>query len=96
MQVMIDGRDMLGLDYSVPHALLSAHGVKVQPHDLDLARSFRALDIEQRRRAISNEIRTYQRDYDRNLISERQYNRGIERSRRKMEQLQEQARDLPL
>ncbi|MCH8503177.1 MAG: hypothetical protein LAT50_02500, partial [Ectothiorhodospiraceae bacterium] len=85
------GLDSRGRPYSVTEAVLGAHGIKARGHDVDLGYRFRALEIERTRRGLENDGRTMSRNLERNLISRSQYDREMERIRRKIERLRSEA-----
>ena len=87
---MRGGRDILGRPMSVAQASASAFGVKLRPHDVDLAYHFRGLELQQRKRMLEAQMRQAQQDLDRNLISKRAYNRERDDVMRKMDMLEEE------
>lgn len=83
------GRDILGRPYSVPQALLSSIGIKVQPHDVRLGYEFRSRDLAAEARMITADVRRARSDLDRNIITQGEYLKITARAKRKMERLKE-------
>ena len=88
------GRDMVGRPYSLPQAVVSSVGIKVQPHDVELGYYYRGRDLDFQRRSVQAQARQAQRDLSRGLITERQYEREVELIERKMGMLEQEYRAL--
>jgi len=84
-------RDILGRPYSVPQALLSSLGIKVQPHDVRLGYAFRSRDLAAQARTIDSDMFRAQSDLDRGIIDRGEYLKIRARAKRKMLRLKEQA-----
>lgn len=89
-----DAGDILGRPYSVPQALLSSLGIKVQPHDVGLGCEFRSRDLAAQARQVEADVRRAQSGMQRNIINKAEFNKIRSRARRKMERLAEAQRDL--
>ena len=64
------GRDYAGQPYSVFQAAASSMGVKLQPHDTDMARFYYSLEFAAKRRELQGKMRQLARDRERSLIDE--------------------------
>jgi hypothetical protein len=84
-------RDILGRPYSVPQALLSSIGIKVQPHDVNLGYEFRSRDLAAQARIITADMRRAESDKQRGIITQGEYLKIRARAKRKMERLKEKA-----
>jgi hypothetical protein len=84
-------RDILGRPYSVPQALLSSIGLKVQPHDVKLGYEFRSRDLASQARIIEADMRRAESDRQRGIITEGEFLKVRARAKRKMERLKEKA-----
>lgn len=84
-------RDILGRPYSVPQALLSSIGIKVQPHDVKLGYEFRSRDLASQARIIKADMRRAESDKERGIITQGEYLKIRARAKRKMLKLKEQA-----
>ena len=89
-----DERDILGRPYSMPTALSSGFGVKLQPHDVQLGYYFRGNEIERKLRAVQREARQIERDAARNIGNPVQRRRDLNRVQQKIERLEEEYRAL--
>lgn len=87
-------RDILERPYSLPAALASGVGVKVQPHDVQLGYYFRGSEIQRRKRALMGELRMIARDEMRNIGTEASRESDRKRIMKQLEALQEEARRL--
>lgn len=88
------GRDILGRPYSVPQALLSSFGVKVQPHDVQLGLTFKSRDLAAEARLIRAEARRSEMDYERSIITFEEKTKTLKRAEQKMKVLAEKEREL--
>lgn len=79
---------------SISQAFANSMGIKLQPHDVARGYSFRALRIERARSQVQVEARNLARDLRQNAITRGQYERGMERIRKKMERIEQEARAL--
>jgi len=91
-------RDILGRPYSVPQALLSSIGIKVQPHDVGLGYEFRSRDLAAQARIIKGDMRRAESDRQRGIITQGEFMKIKSRARTKMlrlnaEQLKLSGRD---
>ncbi len=75
---VLGGEDVLGRSYSVPSAVSSALGVKVQPHDPEVALGFQEMDIRGRIRKLQSAAGSIERQYQRNMLSESEYRAEME------------------
>jgi hypothetical protein len=87
-------RDILDRPYSVPAALASGVGVKVQPHDVQLGYFFRDSEIQRKVRALKAEARQILRDADRGIGSESKRRSDLNRIREKIRHLEKESRRL--
>ena len=88
------GRDVLGREYSIPMAVASSVGVKLQAQDVKLGFQYRAREIENKRRALMWERRALERDRRRNLIPQDEYEKQKKRLDDKMKRLRERAAEI--
>ena len=89
-----DERDMLGRAYSVPAALASGVGIKIQPHDVQLGYYFRGTEIQRNVQAIRSEIRQIEMDRARNIGSPESRSKRLEIAREKLNRLEQAQREL--
>lgn len=84
-RAVIGGRDPQGNPYSVPQAVSSSMGVKLKPLDVEFNFAMMAKDFERVERELKIEAKRFGRDYERGLITEKEYNRQIEKNLEKLE-----------
>ena len=84
--------DSQGRPYSIGLALSSSVGVKLKPQDVQDAMSWKAYEFRQVERALETEARRLGRRKERNLISEAEFNRAMQRIITKKKNLAEKAR----
>jgi len=87
------GRDVLGRDYSVPLAVLSSVGVKLQPQDVELGFTYKARAIAGIQRELKWQARQLAQDKNRNMIDEDEYRSEIARIERKLKKLAEESKE---
>jgi len=87
------GRDVLGNEYSLPMAALSSTGIKIKSHDVDLNFSYKGREIQSVIRALTWQMKDLERDKARNLINEGQYQKEKESIKRKMKNLEADAKE---
>lgn len=88
------GRDIMGRPYSLPQAISSSVGVKVQPHDVRLGYTYRAWDLNGKLRKHRRQARQLGSDLNRGLISQESYGREMARLKKKLERLEVEAKRL--
>ena len=89
-----DERDILGRAYSLPTALLSGVGVKVQPHDVQLGYHFRSNELQRKLSAARAELRQIGMDEFRNIGTPESRARDEARAKEKIRRLEQEARRL--
>lgn len=86
------GRDSAGRVYSVPLALSSSFGIKVQPLNVEQARYFQTKGFDQIERALKYELTATKRLRERGMLSLSQYQQEVWALRRKLNELAQERR----
>lgn len=86
------GRDSAGRVYSVPLALSSSFGLKVQPLNVEQARYFQTKGFDQIERALKYELTATKRLRERGMLSLSQYQQEVWALRRKLNELAQERR----
>lgn len=91
---LTDSLDRMGNPVSVPEALFSSVGIKIQSHNVELGKSDRARGLSFEVRLIKADIRTAAIQYERNAISKAELNKIVASSEKKLRLLQDKANKL--
>ena len=81
-------RDYAGRPLDIGTAVASSVGIKLKPQDTDLNFEFRAFEFDKVEREIKAQARRLGRDLDRGIISDRVFNRELNRLIEKIERLE--------
>lgn len=85
------GRDVLGRDYDLPMAALSSLGIKLAPHDVELGFTYHARAFTAIRKELNWQAQQLAQDKERGLISADEFEKQIQRIKKKQERLAERA-----
>src|SRR5690606_1504576 len=85
-------RDFMDRPYSLPQAVLSSAGIKLQPHDVEAGKAFYSFEFSEARNRLNQQARALARDLHRGLISQGKYDRDIAVIEKKMRLVEEKAR----
>lgn len=79
--------------YSMREALLSTVGIKAKPLDVERAARFRLLDFQRERRALEDELKSAQRQKQRRILSDDEFEKVRERVKRKIERVSKEQQE---
>ena len=68
-----------GRSYSMPLALAASVGIKLKPQDVDQGYFWQFFELRKAQQALRAEARSFGRQLERNIISQAQYDRSVER-----------------
>jgi hypothetical protein len=68
-----------GRSYSMPLALAASVGIKLKPQDVDQGYFWQFFELKKAQQALRAEARSFGRQLERNIISQAQYERSVER-----------------
>lgn len=88
------GLDGAGRAYSVPLALASSMGIKLQPHNVELQRSYQEMSFDRAERSLKYELAALKRERQRNRISDSEYQQDVFHVQKKLRVLQQTRREV--
>jgi len=86
-------RDALGREYSIPLAVSSSLGLKLQPQDVELGFAYRQFEYEAIIKKYRQEMYLLASDRERNMISEETFEKRKRGFEKKIERLEKRARE---
>jgi hypothetical protein len=89
MNSLSGGLDAQGVPYSVGQSVLSSVGLKARSQDIDVNLMYRAREFDRVKADLRFEMRRLADQLDRNLISQRDFKRGMEKIEEKFMRLNE-------
>lgn len=85
------GRDVLGRDYDLPMAALSSLGIKLAPYDVELGFMYHMRAFNSIARELNFQADQLAKDKERGLIDAAEFEKQLQRIRKKQERLKERA-----
>ncbi|MEL6612815.1 MAG: SHOCT domain-containing protein, partial [Bacteroidota bacterium] len=86
--------DFNGRPYSISQAALNSVGLKVKPQDVEGGMQFHQFDFQRRERALQAQLRKLDRQFDRGLISQEEFERQLEITYDKLDRNEEEFSEL--
>jgi hypothetical protein len=86
--------DPMMREYSVPLAISSSLGLKLKPHDVDLNRRYRMMQLDSVDRALNVQLQALARDLSRHRIDQEYFDKRAGKIREKLVRVGEERRKL--